>query len=150
MTTMMHWSPFTSKFHLHHHHHVEDPFPQFFEEAADEAAPTAAWFPAAEGRLEDGTYVIQFALPGVDPKEVEVSVMDNVLTVKGERKANHDPTGQNYFVREVTYGAFQRRMALPEGVDAARVEAKYTNGMLEVRVPAPRAATPRMIEVTAA
>ena len=154
MTTTMHWSPFTSRFHLHHHHHAEDLFPQFFEGATTDeaapAAPAAAWFPAAEGRLEDGTYVIQFALPGVDPKEVQVSVMDNVLTVKGERKANHDPTGQNYFVREVTYGAFQRSMALPEGVDAARVEAKSANGMLEVRVPAPRAATPRMIEVTAA
>ena len=148
MTTMMHWSPFTSKFHLHH---VEDLFPRFVDGAADETAPPAAsWLPAAEGRLEDGTYIIQFGLPGVDPKAVEVSVMDNVLTVKGERKANHDPTGKDYFVREVTYGAFQRSVTLPEGVDAAQVEAKYANGMLEVRVPAPRAATPRMIEVKAA
>ncbi len=83
MTTMMHWSPFTSKFHLHHHH-LEDLFPRFVADAADEAAPPAAsWLPAAEGRLEDGTYIIQFALPGVDPKAVEVSVMDNFLTVKG-------------------------------------------------------------------
>ena len=150
MTTMMHWSPFTSKFHLHHHH-VEDLFPRFVDDAADEAAPpTASWLPAAEGRLEDGTYIIQFALPGVDPKEVEVSVMDSFLTVKGERKANHDSTGKDYFVREVAYGAFQRSVTLPEGVDAAQVEAKYANGMLEVRVPAPRAATPRMIEVKAA
>jgi HSP20 family protein len=150
MTTMMHWSPFTSKFHLHHHH-LEDLFPRFGDDAADEAAPpTASWLPAAEGRLENGTYVIQFALPGVDPKAVEVSLMDNFLTVKGERKANHDPTGKDYFVREVAYGAFQRSVTLPEGVDAAQVEAKYANGMLEVRVPAPRAATPRMIEVKAA
>ena len=150
MTTMMHWSPFTPKFHLHHHH-VEDLFPQLFGGAADEAAqPAASWLPAAEGRLEDGTYVIQFAVPGVDPKAVEVSVMDNVLTVKGERKANHDPAGKDYFVREVAYGAFQRSVTLPEGVDAAHVEAKYANGMLEVRVPAPRAAMPRMIEVKAA
>jgi len=150
MTTMMHWSPFTSKFHLHHHH-LEDLFPRFVADAADEAAPpTASWLPAAEGRLEDGTYVIQFALPGVDPKAVEVSVLDNFLTVKGERKANHDPTGKDYFVREVTYGAFQRSVTLPEGVDPAQVEATYANGMLEVRVPAPRAAVPRMIEVKAA
>jgi len=150
MTTMMHWSPFTSKFHLHHHH-VEDLFPRFVADAADEVAPpTASWLPAAEGRLEDGTYVIQFALPGVDPKAVEVSVLDNFLTVKGERKANHDPTGKDYFVREVTYGAFQRSVTLPEGVDPAQVEATYANGMLEVRVPAPRAAVPRMIEVKAA
>jgi HSP20 family protein len=150
MTTLMNWSPFDPKFH-HHHHHVEDLFPVFFDGAADEVAqPVASWLPAAEGRLEDGTYVIQFALPGVDPKEVALSGMDNVLTVKGERKANHDPTGKDYFVREVTYGAFQRSVMLPEGVDAAQAEAKYTNGMLEVRIPAPRAATPRMIEVKAA
>src|SRR4029453_16001900 len=66
------------------------------------------------------TYIIQFALPGVDPKAVEVSVMDNSLTIKGERKANHDSTGKEYFVREVTYGAFQRSVTLPEGVDVAR------------------------------
>jgi HSP20 family protein len=150
MTTTMHWSPFTPKFH-HHHHHVEDLSPRFFGGAADEAAPPLpSWLPAAEGRLEDGTYVIQFALPGVDPKEVELSVMDNLLTVKGERKANHDPTGKDYFVREVAYGAFQRSVTLPEGVDAAEVEAKYANGMLEVRVLAPRPAAPRMIEVKAA
>ena len=66
MTTMMHWSPFTQKFHLHHHH-VEDLFPRLFEGAADEVAqPVASWLPAAEGRPEDGTYVIQFALPGAD------------------------------------------------------------------------------------
>ena len=150
MTTMMHWSPFTSKFHLHHHH-LEDLFPRFVDDAAEEAAPpTASWLPAAEGRLEDGTYIIQFALPGVDPKAVEVSVMDNSLTIKGERKANHDATGKEYFVREVTYGAFQRSVTLPEGVDAAQVEATSANGMVEVRVPAPRAATPRMIEVKVA
>ena len=149
MTTMMHWSP-TQKFHLHHHH-VEDLFPRFFGSATDEATqPASSWYPATEGRLEDGTYVIQFALPGVDPKEVALSLIDNVLTVKGERNANHDSTGKDYFVREVAYGAFQRSVTLPEGVDAAAVEAKYANGMLEVRVPAPRAAARRMIEIKAA
>ena len=100
--------------------------------------------------MEDGAYVIQLALSGVDPKDVKVSLMDNVLTIKGERKADHDTAGKDYFVREVSYGAFERSFALPEGVDGAQVEAKYTNGMLEVRVPAPRAALPMMIEVKAA
>jgi HSP20 family protein len=144
---MIRWSP---KLHFHHHH-VNDLFPEFFDPAMDEATQRAAsWLPAAEGRLEDGTYIIQLALPGMDPKEVQVSLMDNVLTVKGERKADHDTTGKDYFVREVAYGAFQRSFALPEGVDVAQVEAKYANGMLEVRVPSPRAATPRTIEVKAA
>jgi HSP20 family protein len=76
--------------------------------------------------------------------------MDNVLTIKGERKADHDTAGQDYFVREVAYGVFKRGFALPDGVDATKVEAKYANGMLEVRVPAPQAAKPTTIEVKAA
>ena len=148
MNTMLRWSP-ARKFHFHHD--VDDLFLRVFDGATDEAAQRAAsWLPAAEGRIEDGTYVIQLALPGVDPRDVAVSLMDNVLTVKGERKAEPDTTGKDYFVREVVYGAFQRSFELPEGVDAAQVEAKYANGMLEVKVPAPRATTPRTIEIKAA
>jgi len=148
MNTMLRWSP-ARKFHFHHD--VDDMFLRFFDGVTDEPVQRpASWHPAAEGRIEDGTYVIQLALPGVDPKDVAVSLMDNVLTVKGERKAGPDTTDQNYFVREVEYGGFERSFALPEGVDGAKVEAKYANGMLEVRVPAPRAAMPRMIEVKAA
>ena len=146
MNTMLRWSP-TRQFHLHHDDNL---FARFFGDATDEAAQRPPWLPAAEGRTEDGTYVIQLALPGVDSKDVKVSLMDNVLTVKGERKADHDTAGKDYFVREVAYGAYQRSFALPEGVDAARVEATYAKGMLEVRVPAPHAAAPRMIEVKAA
>ncbi len=148
MNTMLRWSP-TRKFHFHHD--VDDLFLRFFDGVTDEAVQRpASWLPAAEGRIEDGTYVIQLALPGVDSRDVAVSLMDNVLTVKGERKAEPDTTGKDYFVREVVYGAFQRSFALPEGVNAAQVEAKYANGMLEVKVPAPRAATPRTIEIKAA
>jgi HSP20 family protein len=148
MNTMLRWSP-TRKFHFHHN--VDNLFLRFFDGVTDEAVQRpASWLPAAEGRIEDGTYVIQLALPGVDPRDVAVSLMDNVLTIKGERKAEPDTMGKDYFVREVTYGAFQRSFELPEGVDAAQVEAKYANGMLEVKVPAPRAATPRTIEIKAA
>ncbi|HEU4367938.1 MAG TPA: Hsp20/alpha crystallin family protein [Methylomirabilota bacterium] len=147
MNTMLRWSP-TRQFHFHHD--VNDLPDSFFGGAPDEAAQRPSWLPAAEGRMEDGTYVIQLALPGVNPEDVKVSFMDDVLTVKGERTADHDTAGKDYFVREVAYGAFQRTFALPEGVNAAQVEAKYARGMLEVRIPAPQAATPRTIEVKAA
>jgi HSP20 family protein len=148
MTTMLRWSP-TRKFHFHHD--VDARLPGFFNGATDEAAQRVrSWLPAAEGRIDDGAYVIQLAMPGVDPKDIEVSWMDNVLTVKGERKADHDTTGADYFVLELGYGPFQRSFELPEGVDVARVEAKYANGMLQVRVPGPQVTTPRMIEVKAA
>ena len=148
MTTMLRWSP-TRQFHYHHDLHAL--WPGFVNGATDEVAQRApTWLPAAEGRIDDGAYVIQLAMPGVDPKDVQVSWMNNVLTVKGERKADHDTTGKDYFVRELAYGEFQRTFELPEGVDVARVEAKYANGMLEVKVPAPHVATPKMIEVKAA
>src|SRR5213592_2917703 len=140
MNTMLRWSP-TRQFHFHHD--VDDLSARFFGGATDEAAQRPSWLPAAEERTEDGTYVIQLALPGVDSKDVQVSLMDNVLTVKGERKADDDTAGKAYFVREVAYGAFQRSFELPEGVDAAEVKAKHANGMLEVKVPAPRAVQPR-------
>jgi HSP20 family protein len=147
MNTMLRWSP-ARQFHFHET--AEDLFERLVGGATDEGAQRSSWRPAAEGRIEDGTYVLQLALPGVDAKDVGVSLLDNVLTIKGERKADHDTTGKEYFVREVAYGAFQREFVLPEGVDAADVEAKYANGMLEVKVPAPRIATARMIEVKAA
>jgi HSP20 family protein len=148
MTTMLRWSP-ARKFHFHPD--VDELSPGFFSGATDEAAQRApSWLPAAEGRIDDGTYVIQLAMPGVDPKDVQVSWMDNVLTVKGERKADHDTTGKDYFVRELAYGVFQRSFELPEGVDVAHVEAKHANGMLEVRIPAPQVTMRRIIEVKAA
>jgi len=148
MTTMLRWSP-TRQFHFHPD--VDHVFPRFFAGATPEAAsPDPVWSPAVDGRIEDGLVVIQLALPGVDPKDVTVSLMDNVLTVTGERKADPDTTVRDYFVREVASGAFQRSFELPEGVDAAHVEATHAHGMLEVRVPVPHAATPRMIEVKAA
>ena len=116
MNTMLRWSP-TRQFHFHHN--VDDPSERFFGGLVDEAAPHSSWLPATEGRMEDGTYVIQLALPGVNPEDVKVSFMDNILTVKGERKVDHDTAGKDYFVREVTYGTFERSFALPEGVNAA-------------------------------
>jgi HSP20 family protein len=148
MNTLLRWSP-TRQFHFHYD--VDDLSERFFGGAPDEEAqPAASWLPTAEGRFEDGTYVIQLALPGVDPKDVAVSLMDSVLTVKGEHTPDDDTAGKEYFVREVAYGTFQRSFRLPEGVDAAQVEAKSVNGMLEVRVAMPRAATLRTIEVKAA
>ena len=148
MNSMLRWSP-TRQFHVHHD--VDDVLERLASSGVTEQSAQGArsWLPAAEGWMENGTYVIRLALPGVDPKDVAVSWMDNVLTVKGERKADPDSTGKGYFVREIAYGAFQRNFELPAGVDAADVKAKHVSGMLEVSVPAPRLAKPRMIEVTA-
>jgi HSP20 family protein len=149
MNAMLRWSP-TRRFHFHDTNELFNRSIGDLPTATEESTYGTAWLPAAEGRIEDGVYVMQISLPGVDAKDVKVSLMCNVLTVKGERKADHDSTGKDYFVREIAYGTFERRFELPEGVDAAQVQAKQANGMLEVRVPSPLAAVPRLIEIKAA
>src|SRR5256885_15458399 len=148
MNTMLRWSP-TRNFHFHHD--VDDLFVTFCDGVTNGAVQRpASWLPAAEGRIEDGTYVIRLALPGVNPKDVAVSLMDNVLPVKGERKPDPATTDKDYFVREVAYGGVPRGFALPPGVGAPPVEGEYAKGKLEGRGPPPRAAMPRTSQGTAA
>ena len=151
MTTMIRWSPYMPKLHWHHHHDVNGLFQRIFDGAPDEAAqPAASWLPAAEGRLENGTYVIQLALPGVDPKDVEVSLMDNVLTVKGERKADPGQRGQGLLrprgrVRRIPaeLHAPRGRRRRPSGGQGRERHARGEGA-------SPPSATRRMIEVKAA
>jgi HSP20 family protein len=142
------WSPFTPAFQLRRD--IDDLFGRFFGQVAGESGPAAewpTWTPAVEGSEEEGHWVVKVALPGVDPKDVEVSLNQNQLTIKGQRKQGSETKQNNYFARELSYGRFERSFTLPEGVDHSKVTARYTNGMLEVRVPRPMAEAPRKVTV---
>lgn len=150
MNPMLRWSP-SRQFHFHQD--VGELFGGSVpatRPVPDETTQRPAWLPATEGHIENGVYVIQVSLPGVDPKDVKVSLMDDVLMVEGDRKVGPDEAGREYFARELPYGAFQRSFQLPEGVDGAKVEAKHVNGLLELRFPTPLAAMPLIIAVKAA
>ena len=96
----------------------------------------------------DGTHLrIRVDLPGVDPKEVELTVKDNQLILKGERKAEQEQQNGNRFSQEVQYGSFARIFTLPEGVMAEEMQARYHNGVLEVTVPLPAAKLPKKVPV---
>ena len=111
-----------------------------------EAEPVA-WWPAVESYAKDGNLHVRVALPGVDPKDVEVTVSDDYLTIRGERKAKSDEKEGNRYVREFAYGSFERILELPEGVDPGKVQAKFANGMLDLTVPAPVAVVPKKVEI---
>jgi HSP20 family protein len=83
----------------------------------------------------------------VDPKDVELSVTDDVLTIKGQRKRQSDTKDGGQFLREFSYGAFERALVLPESVDPAGVTAKYAHGMLEIAIPAAVSPAPRKVEI---
>jgi HSP20 family protein len=110
-----------------------------------DVAPVTNWTPRVDTFVKDDKLVVRADLPGVDPKEVDISLEGNVLTVSGERKAEKEEA--NY--REVSYGRFERRVRVPNGTDAEKIAATYTNGVLEVTVPLPKPVTRKVpIDVT--
>lgn len=106
-----------------------------------------AWMPAVESYTKDGEIVFRAELPGVDPKDLEVSVTDRELVIKGERKAEKGAKEENYLYCEIAYGSFERRFLLPEGAKTDDLKAKFVNGVLEITVPAPAVQKPRKIEI---
>jgi HSP20 family protein len=110
------------------------------------SAPTG-YAPQSESYLDGTTFCIKVDLPGIDPQDVELTVKDNQLILKGERKAAQEQTNGNRLQREVRYGAFARTFTLPEGVRAEEVHARSHNGVLEVTVPVPGAQMPKKIPV---
>lgn len=105
------------------------------------------WTPAVDIHEDENQYTITADLPGVKKEDISLSVHDNVVTIKGERKQETEKQEKGYRRVERVYGNFQRAFQIPRGVDATKVEAKYENGVLNVVLPKPEAAKPRNIEV---
>jgi HSP20 family protein len=146
MLQLTRWSPFGSAFHLHRE--LDEMLSRFLGQDGATYRPetgSVAWSPAIESYGKDGELHVRVALPGVDPKDVEVTVSDDELTIRGERKTEHNDAGR--YVREFTYGSFERTFTLPEGIDATKVKAKFANGMLDLTLPAPVAVAPKKVEI---
>ncbi|HXJ04498.1 MAG TPA: Hsp20/alpha crystallin family protein [Candidatus Acidoferrum sp.] len=92
-------------------------------------------------------YVCRVSLPGIDPKEVHVSVERNVLTIAGERKVEKKTKEAEYFHEELAYGKFERTLELPEGVNTEKINAEFVNGVLEITAPVAAVALPKKIEI---
>ena len=86
-------------------------------------------------------------MPGVDPKEVELHLRGNNLTVSGEHKSKAEKKGADHLQQEFSYERFERTIVLPDGVDAQKLTAEYNNGVLEVTAPLSESALPKRIEI---
>ena len=111
----------------------EPRFPRFFEGFEEEET-----VPPVESYVKDGNLVVRADVPGLEPKDIEISVLHDVLTIKGERKAEKEVKEKDYLRREVSYGAFERRISLPEGAAADKIQATFKNGVVEVSIPLPK------------
>ena len=106
------------------------------------------WTPALDVTETEGEYVLKADLPGLTEDDVSIEVQDNVLTVSGERKFEHEDRKGGYRRIERSYGSFRRSLTLPEGVDAEAVKAGFDHGVLEIRVPKPEQRKPRKVEIS--
>ena len=95
----------------------------------------------------DTHYVLKADLPGVSEEDVSIELDDNVLTVSGERTAEHEEKKEGYHRVERSFGEFRRSLTLPDGVDADAIAATFDKGVLEIRIPKPEARKPRRVEI---
>lgn len=105
------------------------------------------WSPAVDIKEEDERFLIHADIPGVNAKEIEVSMDQGVLTIKGERKHESTESGKDYKRLERSHGLFIRRFSLPDTVDAGNISASSQDGVLEIILPKSVAEKPRRIEV---
>lgn len=130
---------------------MEDFFDQFFSEWdwARGYAPSAnlVYAPPAESYTDGQTFHLKVDLPGIDPSEVDLSIDGNMLTLKGERKGQHEETTDRQFHREMRYGRFMRTFLLPDGIQRDAVHASYHNGVLDISLPLAEAMLPKKVPV---
>lgn len=97
--------------------------------------PAVLAAPAIDVVEKEKEYVISAELPGLDENDVDVSVSDDMLTIKGEKKEEKEEKAKNYYVAERRYGSFQRSFQLPTGVDSEKIDASFQKGVLTVTLP---------------
>lgn len=122
---------------------------RFFEGSPIEIPFAAAgeWGPAVDISETADAYTIQAELPGIDPKDVDIHVSDDAITIRGERKQEKEEKKENYIRKERVYGGFCRTLRLPSPVDAKGVEARYSAGILKIRLPKTEEGHRKKIEI---
>ncbi len=106
---------------------------------------TPRWVPAMDLVETDDHLVLRADLPGLDKDDVNIEIKDGVLTVSGERQAEHEERKDGYHRVERAYGGFSRSLSLPQGIDAEQVQADFDKGVLEVRIPKPAERKPHRV-----
>src|SRR5436190_8003608 len=120
----------------------------FGDSPAGEAGNFRRWVPAMDLVETDDHFVLRADLPGMSEEDVSIELEDNVLTISGERKSEHEERREGYYRLERATGAFSRSLTLPQGVDPNAIQARFDKGVLEVRVPKPEERKPRRVAIS--
>jgi HSP20 family protein len=140
------WDPFRDLMNLQDE--VNRLFRRSFFRGAETVSDTAAtWAPAIDMYETDDKLVVEAELPGLDAKDINISLEDDILHIKGERKFSNEVKEENYHRIERAYGYFERNIPLPLKVDADKVSATVSDGLLRVEMPKAEEAKPKQIPI---
>lgn len=126
--------------------HFDDLFSDNIFESIDRKLTSGSW-PKVDISESDSGYSIKADLPGMDKKDVTISVENGVLTITGEKTDEHKKEKNKYYHLERSYGKFCRTFYLPEGADAEKIAASMKNGVLELDIPKTEKQKPKNIEI---
>ena len=139
--------PMRNLFNLHNQ--MEKVFSDLFASHEGETdMDNTSWMPTVDISETENGFEIRAELPGVSEKDVNVSVTDNLLTIKGEKHQKEETDGKNYHRVERRYGSFQRRFTLPPEVATDAIKAEYSDGVLTLSIPKPEATKPTEVPIT--
>jgi HSP20 family protein len=111
-------------------------WPSFYEPFRSFGTRLAEWVaPASEASSDDKLYRISLELPGVEEKDIDISIDDEVVTVKGEKKTSHEEKGETWYFSERQFGSFSRSFRLPADADESKLSAELKDGVLTLSVP---------------
>jgi HSP20 family protein len=105
------------------------------------------WLPAVDVWETESELVLSFDLPGIPEDQIAVELDENVLTVSGQRERTSEHSNERFYRFERRFGTFSRSVSLPAGVSESDIQADYTNGVLEIRVPKPEEQKPKRIQI---
>jgi HSP20 family protein len=134
---------------------LQDRMNRLFNEAhsprqSDDLMSRGTWTPAVDIYEVDGALVLKAELPDLRREDIDVSIENNTLTIRGERKLDHEIKQENFHRIERAYGGFMRSFSLPNTVDPSKIGAEYKNGVLTIKLPVREDAKPRTISIEAA
>lgn len=107
------------------------------------------WAPAVDVSESGDKVTIKAEIPGLEAKDIEISMVGETLTIKGEKKAEREEKGESYHLVERSYGSFMRSLKIPAAVEADKIEATYKNGVLTITCPKKEEVKPKAIEIKA-
>jgi HSP20 family protein len=147
MFPLTRWSPARELSSVHQD--IDEIFNRFFGRSGRWLAEPSIGMgmPAVNCVREGDNLKFHAELPGINPKDIDISITGNILTIKGEKKFGTEKKEEDYLVREIGGGMFERSFTLPSDVDIDKVQAKYSNGMLELTVPISAQMKGRKIQV---